>query len=155
MPRQPTSRELELWTSYEKAVFRLRTGAREVRFGVGNVSPEIDELLEARGVKTWAHITAWNPGSNPTPEGENRRRQQGLLAALQRPGWFVLDGDGSDPSGEWPPEPTVFVGGIAEREAQRIGHAYGQLAIVVGRRGEPSRLVACDPELVVGVVRGL
>jgi hypothetical protein len=36
--------------------------------------------------------------------------------------------------------------GLAEADAVALGRAFGQLAVVVGRRGEPARLAWIDPE---------
>jgi hypothetical protein len=84
---------------------------------------------------------------------ENDRRQRRLVAALKRGGFAVLEGDGADPKGRWTPEPTAFVLGIGVREARRLGREYAQLAIVVGQRGKPVRLVACEPSLVRALAR--
>jgi hypothetical protein len=143
--RLRTDRERVLWRSYEDAVFRVFDGERQVRFHVGIASPDLDALLERYRATTWAHITAWNPRSNPLPQDENDDRQRRLVVALSEAGRIVLDGDGADPEGNWPPETTAFVMGIGVRDAVRLGREFGQLAIVVGRRGGRPRLVACDP----------
>jgi hypothetical protein len=141
-----SSRELELWRAYEQTIFRVFGAGEEIRFQVGEAFRTLDELLDRHGATTWAHITAWNPASNQLPAAENERRQGTLVAGLRQAGFTVLDGDGIDPGGRWPPEPTAFVIGIRVEEARRFGRDYGQLAIVAGERGQPARLVACFGE---------
>jgi hypothetical protein len=143
MARVPVTREVALWRAYEQAVFRVVDGDRPITFRIGRLSARLDRLLERHAARRWAHITAWNPSSIPLPKAENARRQRRLLAALKRAGFVSLEGDGADPKGRWTPEPTAFVLGIGVREAQRLGREYAQLAIVVGQRGKPPRLVAC------------
>ena len=55
----------------------------------------------------------------------------------------VLEGAGVGTGGDWPPEPSFLVLGIGAEAAVDIGRAFGQVAIVVGRRGEPARLRFC------------
>jgi hypothetical protein len=137
-----------LWRAYERAVFRVFDEGRPITFRIGRTSARLDRLLERHAARRWAHITAWNPSSIPLSKAENERRQRRLVAALKRAGFSVLKGDGADLRGRWTPEPTAFVLGIGVREARRLGREYAQLAIVVGERGKPPRLVACQPSLV-------
>ena len=148
MTSVPATRELALWRAYERAVFRVFDEGGPISFRIGRTSPRLDRLLERHAATRWAHITAWNPSSIPLPKRENERRQRGLLAALKRAGFTALEGDGADPKGRWTPEPTAFVLGLGVGEARRLGREYAQLAIVVGQRGKPARLVACQPSLV-------
>src|SRR5712664_3575548 len=45
---------------------------------VGQRCVELDELLAAHGVSTWAYVTAFNPGSVPLTAKENSARQRQL-----------------------------------------------------------------------------
>ena len=145
MARVDASRELALWRAYEQAVFRVFDEGRPITFRIGRTSARLDKLLERHAAMRWAHITAWNPSSVPLPKAENARRQRRLVAELKGAGFTILEGDGADPQGRWTPEPTAFVRGIGARDARRLGREYNQLAIVVGQRGKPPRLVACQP----------
>jgi hypothetical protein len=148
MARIPAIRELALWRAYERAVYRVFDEGRPIIFRIGRTSARLDRLLERHAATRWAHITAWNPSSIPLSKSENERRQRRLVAALKRAGFTALEGEGADPRGRWTPEPTAFVLGIGVRDARRLGREYDQLAMVVGQRGEPPRLVACQPLLV-------
>jgi hypothetical protein len=155
MTRDPGTRELALWRAYERAVYRVFDEDRPITFRIGRTSARLDRLLERHAVTRWAHITAWNPSSIPLSKAENERRQRRLVAALKRAGFEALEGDGADPRGRWTPEPTAFVLGIGVREAQRLGREYAQLAIVVGQRRKPARLVACEPSLVTALAKDI
>lgn len=62
----------------------------------------------------------------------------------------MLQGEGCADAHDWPPEPSFLILGIPIEEARRMGSAYGQTAIVVGRLNEAPRLLVCadsGPEL--------
>ena len=71
----------------------------------------------------------------------NEAAQSKLEAELTAAGLSFLRGEGVDPSGQWPGEPSVLVLGISGDEAQRLGRAFGQNAIVVAGRDAVARLV--------------
>lgn len=54
-------------------------------------------------------ITAWNPFSEPTDHAENQRQQDQLVRVLNDQGLRFLAAQGCDPTGEWPPEPSLCV----------------------------------------------
>jgi hypothetical protein len=77
---------------------------------------------------------------------DNVRRQQELIKAVQDRGLAYLDGEGIGEDATWPAEPSILILGIQADDARALGRQFGQLAIVVGRTGQPARLVACaDP----------
>ena len=51
-------------------------------------------------------------------------------------------GEGRDPEGDWPAEPSVLAVGISRHEAEVIGRSYEQNAIVFIERGKAPELVA-------------
>lgn len=123
-----------------------RTSRYEVRAPSGAIvlrhcerSAQLDALLDPARPE-WAFVTAWNPASRPLSAAENERRQQGLLAEL-RGRFQTLPGRGAGEG--WEPEESVLVLGIPKDEAILLGRRFGQLAIVVGRRGEPAQVVRC------------
>ncbi|MFM1902331.1 MAG: hypothetical protein RLZZ440_231 [Planctomycetota bacterium] len=117
------------------------TGRPEFMIRCGTPSPEVDRLLAGRAFDGWAFITACNPRSQILPEAENAARMARLEAALRDRGHGWLPGSGQGDAGDWPAEPSLLVLGIPEVEAVAIAAAFDQHAILVGRRGEPARLV--------------
>jgi hypothetical protein len=140
------SRELECWRAYERTTFcATDDDGREVCFRVGSKSARLESLLRRHGAATWAFITAWNPASVELSAAENEARQRQLQRELDAAGfkWLPGVGRGDDPA--WTPEESVLALGIARAKAVALGRAFGQLAIVAGRRGAPGRLVSCAP----------
>jgi hypothetical protein len=117
-------------TSYLAGPLRLRIGRRNAA---------LDAMLAERGEETWAYLSAWNPGSEPVDDATNRVAHARLLAALQPRA--TLAGESRSDDGSWPPEASVLVLGIGREEAIRLGRAFGQAAILVGRRGQEAELV--------------
>jgi hypothetical protein len=118
------------------------TGCQELVLRVAALHPVLDAALAARGHREWAFITAWNPGSRPRSDEENRRAQEQLLSQLIAGGWVAAPAIGEAEDGRWS-EQSLFVPGLPRTEAGRFGCAYGQVAVLVGRVGAPAELLFC------------
>jgi hypothetical protein len=136
------SHELAAWRAYERTRFCVDEGKRRVCFMAGSTNRGLQALLDRHTATRWAFITAWNPGAVSKPIEENDRHQTQLRRAVTR--YTVLPGEGLGPDESWEPEESLMVLGISESDAVRLGREFGQLAIVVGKRGEASRLVSCS-----------
>lgn len=104
-------------------------------------SAAVDRLLERHGLCEWAFVTACNPRSKILPAAENAARMDLLHAAVRDRGHPCLPGSGEGHDGTWPAEPSLLVLGIPEADAIRLAAEFDQHAILVGRLGEPARLV--------------
>lgn len=135
------TRELHLWRAYERTRFCVNAGRRPICFLPGSRSRRLEALLERTGTRSWAFITAWNPGSRPVSAQENAQRHAKLVRAIDALGlaWLPGEGIGADPS--WTPEQGLMVLNISRAKAISLGRQFGQLAIVFGRRGESACLV--------------
>jgi hypothetical protein len=111
----------------------------------GALSAPLDALLNDHRHDHWAYITACNPGSLPLDDAENRRRMADLARRLACLGLPMLAGEGVGDGDDWPPEPSLLVLGIGQKAAVELGRELGQVAIVIGRLGEPARLCFCSP----------
>jgi hypothetical protein len=136
------TQELDKWREYEQSDYVVFDARREVRFRVGGNSTRVAALLDRHAARRWAFMTAWNPGSQPLPRAENDERQNGLLARLLSAGYRVLQAEGRSTDSSWREE-SVFALDIPEPTARAFGRDFGQLAMVVGQRGGPARLVSC------------
>ena len=134
---------IELWNAYQTTVFCASVDGRPIRIKLGEADPWLDRALGDRGVTDWAYITAWNPASRVLPRSENDLRQRSVKDELARRGFATADGQGEPAAATWEPEESVLVFGIDKLEAVALGVKYGQMAIVVGRRHGPARLVPC------------
>lgn len=116
-------------------------GETELIFNTGSASPALDVAMVWRGTDRAAFLTAYNPFSKDVGEEANRKTQAALLSDLERMGLDWIAGEGRDPSGDWPGEPSVLVLAIAKQQALELGHAYQQNALVWCEVERPSELV--------------
>jgi hypothetical protein len=139
-PRREALRRL--YESTEYWVDDAPDGAFSIRCFEKNAA--LDRLLAVAGRDDWIYITACNPGSRQLPDEENARRMAELEMRLRLLPCVLYRGRGVGALETWPPEPSFLVLGLDERQGLELGNALGQAAIVVGRRGEASRLAWCD-----------
>mgnify|MGYP001489801185 CR=1 FL=1 len=136
-----TPRRIDLEAAYLATCYFV--DAPEGRFAIrlGAPSPRADALAAELGAAAWAYVTAYNPGSVPAPEEQNRARQRELEETVRGMGLPFFRGEGKGDDGGWPAEPSLLVLGIAEEEALRLARRFGQAAVVFGERGGPARLL--------------
>src|SRR4051812_37371626 len=108
---------------------------------VGEPCPAADRVLAAHGQSDWAFVTACNPRSEFLSPAENCRRMAELEAVCLFRDWPHYPGAGVSRDGSWPAEPSVLIVGVSEAEAVEVARHFGQNALVIGRFGEPVRLV--------------
>lgn len=92
------------------------------------------------GARSWAFITAWNPGSVHRDEDENADAQRRLLAALERlaPRPMILPAVGVGASCWY--EPSLFVAGADFAAFDALGREHGQNAYLRGDGAGPATL---------------
>ena len=132
-----------LWDAYRRTTYTARAGNSDIRINPDCLSSELDVLLNERGIGEWAYVTAYNPQSQRLSEDDNAKRQPELIEAVRNRGLTFFEGDAVADDGAWPAEPSLLILGIRSDDARALGRQFGQLAVVVGRMGEPARLVAC------------
>jgi hypothetical protein len=130
------------YLSAEYAVF----GEPEVVLRIGEPNEALDALLESEGAETAAYVTAANPLGRLAGKTENVLATTALLEAQREAGFACFAGEGRDPQGEWPAEPSVLVVGISRAEAEILGRSYGQNAVVFMEKGKAPELVLLDNE---------
>lgn len=129
-----------LRTAYETTDYRVFGPAGPFSIRCGAPCAAADGLLTAARVEAWAFVSACNPRSVRLDDAENRRRHEALVDAVNGRGLTHHPAIGVADDGSWPVEESLFVVGIDEAGAVDLGRAFEQLAVVVGRRGEPARL---------------
>ena len=105
-----------------------------LKLRVGEPHPFLDDMMAFRGLEDYAYLTAWNPGSKPLPEAENRARQEALKERLRAKGLKFLEGVARADDGSWSEE-SLLVLGVSRDDALALGRDLGQAAVLVGRRG--------------------
>lgn len=133
------SRRAFLDTSYRRTTYRatLPNGLCEIR--IDGIDDYVERTLVDFEEESWAYITAWNPGSRPTPLDENRKRQTELEELLESEGIVFFQGL-SRPDDETPGEESLLAF-VDEARARDIGEKFEQNAIVAGSLGQPARLI--------------
>jgi hypothetical protein len=130
----------DLRAAYEKALYVV-FGAPDLVIRIGEPSERLDEVMDEEGVDTAAYLTAANPGGELQEKRANELSCAALHQVLADAGYACYLGEGRDPEGDWPPEPSVLAVGISRREAEVIGRSYEQNAIVFIERGRAPELV--------------
>jgi putative PIN family toxin of toxin-antitoxin system len=130
MPLDP-----RLIAAYEKALYTVLDGPV---LRIGQRNPALESLLDAQGATTAAFITAANPRGEPRSHAANEQAMAELRGALS---WPFLPGEGRDPEGRWPAEPSLLVVGISRGEAEALGRRFEQNAIVFVEKGAAPELV--------------
>ncbi len=134
----------ELIAAYEKAdyvVFGHQRGAPELVIRVDQVNPALDELLGHNEAATAAFVTACNPRGEKKTYEENEAAAAALRASPALIGYAWFKGEGRDPEGRWPSEPSLLIVGISRKDAEQLGEALNQNAIVFIEKGGKPRLV--------------
>ncbi|HEX6266056.1 MAG TPA: putative toxin-antitoxin system toxin component, PIN family [Burkholderiales bacterium] len=129
----------QLIAAYERADYVVH-GADNGGFTlkIGRRSAPLDALLEAQGATSAAFVTAANPRGEQRSEAQNSAALAELEGSLAHPSYR---GEGRDPDGRWPAEPSLLVMGIARGEAEALGRACRQNAIVFVEKGAAPELV--------------
>ena len=102
-----------------------------------------EACFDVHGVHTAGYVTAFNPQSARHSDAANRQAHESLLDRLGQGGWPLLGGRARDPAGEWPPEDSVLVLGISQRQTLELGRAFDQMAVLWSNADAIPRLLAC------------
>jgi len=130
----------DLLAAYRKALYVVH-GAPDLVIRVGEPNATLDELLDADGLDTAAYLTAANPGGDLQSKTENELSCAALHQGLADAGYICYLGEGRDPEGDWPAEPSILALGVTRHDAMVIGRSYEQNAIVFIERGKAPELV--------------
>lgn len=108
---------------------------------IGRASPELALWFKLDRTDSAAFITAWNPFGEPTSDSENQAAQQKLLVEIKALGLPCLDGEGRDPTGPWPGEPSLLVFGISLEAAKKLARQFRQNGFVYAGGDATPRLI--------------
>ena len=130
----------ELRAAYEKALYVV-FGAPDLVIRIGEPNEILDAVMDEEGADTAAYLTGANPGGELQDKRANDLSAAALHQALADAGYPCFLGEGRDPEGDWPAEPSVLAVGISRHEAEVIGRSYEQNAFVFIERGKAPELV--------------
>jgi hypothetical protein len=132
----PTRDELE--AVYRRTAYHAELAGTTYDLRIGSVHPQLDAWLSQHGLRTWAFLTAWNPGSQRLGEDENRRRQAALQACVAAAGLPAFPGVGA--LDDWKEESLLIVG-LSQEQAYTWARKFGQAAFLWGEPGRPAALL--------------
>ena len=125
---------------YTKALYVV-FGKPELVIRIGERNADLDELLEAEGAATAAFVTAYNPRGQVASAWKNEVANAALVESQTKAGYRCFEGEGRDPEKRWKPERSALIVGIPRADAEGLGRAFGQNAIVFVERGRAPELV--------------
>ncbi|NNM83503.1 MAG: DUF3293 domain-containing protein [Burkholderiales bacterium] len=131
----------DLLAAYLATTYRAWVEGASIDIRIGEHSPALDRILDG---KSWAFISASNPGSVFSPHNESRK--EALRRVLEDSGHSFFPALGIPDEPGWEAEESFLVAGIGEAEAVEIGRRFGQNAILAGCMGSPARLLICTKE---------
>ncbi|MGB5081407.1 MAG: DUF3293 domain-containing protein [Burkholderiales bacterium] len=129
--------------AYEQARYVV-FGEPELVIRIGVPNPDLDELLAAEDAATAAYVTAANPRGEARTPWQNEIANAALVQSQTAAGFSCFEGEGRDPQGRWTPERSVLVVGISRADAEAVGRAFEQNAILFVERGRAPELVLLD-----------
>ncbi len=130
----------ELGRAYENADYVV-FAQRDIVLKVGAPSRELDALLELHRAESAAFVTAANPRGERRSDEENAAALSALQDLVAAAGYPRYMGEGRDPGGEWPAEPSLLVIGMYRENAEALGRLFEQNAIVFAERGRAPQLI--------------
>lgn len=139
MPDHPPTPSAELIAAYQATCFEV-LDRPQVQFRIGQELAAIRQWLDQAHAHQACIITAWNPFSEDVGLPENQRSQERLVEVLGREGLRCLAAQGRDPSGVWPPEPSLCVLEADLALVDRLLVDFRQFAAVVIDAEEGCRL---------------
>lgn len=129
----PSALPRELIQAYRETNYRVHLGAEDVEsfiLKVATLSEPLERLHRKSSVDCSAFITACNPWSRPTSDGENTQRMDDLMKILQARSLRWHPGSGQHPVNEWPAEPSILVMGLSLAAAKVLARSFDQNAFI-------------------------
>lgn len=107
---------------------------------------DLHHWLVKNEIKSWAFITAWNPGSKLKSVKKNQAANAQLMSDLKSLNLNFWPGIGKALEGDWIPEASYFVVDITEKRAMELALRYGQNAFVFGYTQSKPQLIFTDSD---------
>lgn len=130
----------ELLKAYRQAEYVV-FGEPPLVLRVGEANRRLDTILEAARKETAAFLTACNARGERRSDADNQAAQVRLEQALEEKPYGCYPGEGRDPEGRWPAEPSLLVVGIPRADAEALGRRFEQNALLFVERGGAPQLI--------------
>ena len=128
--------------AYLDTHYRVGVGPDAFVLRIGQQSPGLALRYAAIGSDCALFITAFNPLGQEQDDAANQTAHARLGAQLREVSDHVFEGDGADPSGQWPAERSYLAFGIDADAARELGRSFQQDAVVwIGKDAVPQLLL--------------
>lgn len=117
-------------TAYRATHYRVFNDGNLFTLRIGVRSEELATIYRDTNMECAVFITAFNPYGSQQSREVNIAANARLREYLESLFPLVLEGDGADPTGAWPPEPSFLAVGVNEATARRIGKRVRQDAVI-------------------------
>lgn len=116
--------------AYEATHYRAGEGLSTIVLRIGQHSPELALRYLVSAEESALFITAFNPLGVAVIDAANESAHAELGEILRAAVATVIDGEGADPTGQWPPEKSYLALGVSAEAARELGHHFKQDAVV-------------------------
>jgi hypothetical protein len=128
--------------AYGATHYRAGSGSDALVLRIGQHSPALALHYAGNGVDCALFITAFNPFGQEQDDAANQTAHARLGEQLRDVSDHVFEGDGADPSGQWPAERSYLAFGIDADAARVLGRRFQQDAVVwIGKDAVPQLLL--------------
>lgn len=128
--------------AYESTHYRVGFEQDAFILRIGEFSAALMSRYENHAVSCAVFITGLNPCGQEQGNIANAAAQTRLRTALMTLTNAIIEGEGADPTGAWPPEDSFLAFGIDKETAAELGRAFRQDAVVwAGRDAVPKLLL--------------
>jgi hypothetical protein len=118
------------YEAYLNTEYKFEWGAKSITLRVGQVCSELLALYAECRSSSGVFITAYNPFGRAQSTYENETANERLQTDLSEQAFYIFEGVGIDPTGDWPGEKSFFALGIDLQAGRKLGQTYQQDAII-------------------------
>lgn len=116
--------------AYAATDYRVGFGVDAFVLRIGQFSGALRSHCDVTGYRCSTFITAFNPLGQAQSDQANEIAHRRLGEHLRALTTDLIEGEGADPAGTWPPEKSYFALGIGLHQARRLGRLYKQDAVI-------------------------
>ena len=122
----------DLIRAYEDTNYCVSAATDMMILRIGHPFNGLDGVI---GLSRLAIVTAFNPFSRTQAQSINEENQARLIGSVESEGLEWLSAYGEDPTGEWPPEPSLAVLNPTDAQLDQWMEMFGQNAVVIAECG--------------------
>lgn len=129
----------EIHQSFTETQFRVFvSNTQTIVLLINKISTALESALPH--LSSWGFITAWNPSPEIFTLEENQKRNESLIAEVEKLNLKYLPSLGIAADEKWSEE-SILIENISFEMANSLSKQFGQLAFVYGTKNKPAELV--------------